>query len=306
MSGPGIARVVSRRLATIPAGDAAVTPRRVDPSTEPATLEAMDGVMQRAYGASSFRASIDRFVAAQPDGLAVVETDGRVVATGCCIAYPSGGFGWVGLVATEPGFERRGLATAVTAHLSDVLAAHGCAPVLDASVAGAPVYERIGFLDHGVTTVMGLPEGVEVPIAGGEACELLTIDDLDDVVAFDSERFGGARPELIAKLLEQHPQRAFAVRRGGSIAGYLVAQEATLAPVIADDDDALCALMSKINGLRFTAPPRINLPPEGAHLASLTALGFEQRRQLRHMRRGIGSLPGRRASIAGMVSLGEG
>jgi len=94
--------------------------------------------MQQAYGASSFRTSIDRFVAVQPDGLFVVEEDDRVVGTGCCIAYPEGGFGWIGLVATAPTHQRRGIATTITEHLSDVLAEHGCASVLDASAAGAP------------------------------------------------------------------------------------------------------------------------------------------------------------------------
>ncbi|MGZ7087259.1 MAG: GNAT family N-acetyltransferase, partial [Ilumatobacteraceae bacterium] len=131
-----------------------MTPRRVDPSSEPATLDAMDDVMQRAYGVSSFRTSINRFVAAQPDGLAVVEHDGSVVGTGCCVAYPDGGFGWIGLVATMPGFERRGIATSITAFLDGVLTGHGCAPVLDASAAGGPVYERMGFADHGLTRVL--------------------------------------------------------------------------------------------------------------------------------------------------------
>ena len=35
-------------------------------------------------------------------------------------------------------------------------------------------------------------------------------------------------------------------------------------------------------------------------------LGFETLRELRHMRRGIDVLPGRRESIAGLISLGEG
>ncbi|MEY2582324.1 MAG: hypothetical protein QOE09_2173, partial [Ilumatobacteraceae bacterium] len=36
-------------------------------------LAAMDVVMQQAYGVPSFRASLDRFAAVQPDGLVVVE-----------------------------------------------------------------------------------------------------------------------------------------------------------------------------------------------------------------------------------------
>src|SRR4051794_27243830 len=144
----------------------------------------MDVVMQQAYGASSFADSIQRFVATQPDGLVVVEERGKVVGTGCCIAYEEGGFGWIGLVATAPRHQRRGIATIVTERLSAILADHGCASVLDASAAGAPVYERMGFIDHGLTTVMGL-EG-EVPAGGLTACETIGRDGLDEVVAVDA------------------------------------------------------------------------------------------------------------------------
>ena len=78
-----------------------------------------------------------------------------VVGTGCCIAYPDAGFGWIGLVATLPAFQRRGIATAITEFLGRTLAAYGCASVLDASLAGGPVYERMGFADCGVTRVLG-------------------------------------------------------------------------------------------------------------------------------------------------------
>ena len=166
----------------------------------------MDMVMQKAYGASSFRSSIDRFVAAQPDGLVVIEEDGHVVGTGCCIAYSDGGFGWIGLVATAPSHQRRGIATAITEHLSGVVAGHGCASVLDASAAGSPVYERMGFADHGLTTVMGLERRVpaRTPL---DSCQVLTTSDFDEVVRFDAERFGAARPLLLAALFAQNPRR---------------------------------------------------------------------------------------------------
>lgn len=259
--------------------------------------------MQKAYGVPSFRVSIDRFVAVQPDGLVVVEDDGEVVGTGCCIAYPEGGFGWVGLVATTPGHQRRGIGTAITDSLSDVLAGHSCASVLDASLAGGPVYERMGFVDHGPTTVMAFAG--EAP-ASGSNCDPLTTGDFDDVVEFDALRFGSPRAALLAKVIEQHPGRVLVMRREDRVAGYLVAQEGTLGPVVADDSDSLSALVTDSLRLDWGSPPRINLPPESAHVGTLLTLGFEVRRELRHMRRGIGSLPGRRECIAGQVSLGEG
>jgi GNAT superfamily N-acetyltransferase len=108
----------------------------------------MDVVMQQAYDTSSFRDSIERFATVQPDGLVVVE---EMAGRGdrCCVAYPDGKFGWIGLVATAPGFERRGIATAITEHLCGVLAGLGCGSVLDASLAGGPVYERRACADRG-------------------------------------------------------------------------------------------------------------------------------------------------------------
>jgi ribosomal protein S18 acetylase RimI-like enzyme len=273
---------------------------------EPAMLDAMDAVMQRAYGVSSFRVSIDRFVAAQPDGLVVVEHDGATVGTGCCVAYPDGGFGWIGLVATAPWFERRGIATAITEFLSGVLAGHGCASVLDASAAGGPVYERMGFADRGLTRVLRFDNNTWPGADVVGQCVPLTDRDLDDVVAFDAARFGASRRSVLAKVTEQHPGRALVLRRRGQIVGYLVAQETTLAPVVADDSESLSDLITAALGLDWGSPPRINVPPESGHMATLEVLGFQRGRELRHMRRGIEVLPGRRECIAGVVSLGEG
>ncbi|MGZ4739504.1 MAG: GNAT family N-acetyltransferase [Ilumatobacteraceae bacterium] len=283
-----------------------MTPRRVDPSSEPATLDAMDDVMQRAYGVSSFRTSINRFVAAQPDGLAVVEHNGSVVGTGCCVAYPDGGFGWIGLVATLPRFERRGIATAITAFLGDVLAGHGCASVLDASAAGGPVYARMGFADCGLTRVLVFAGRRARATKNHRSCAPLTAGDFDEVVAYDAIRFGASRSTLLTALIDQHPGRALVLRRDGNVVGYLIAQETTLAPVIADDPESLSRLLGAALRLHWTSPPRICVPPESGHLDSLLALGFEQRRELRHMQRGIDGLPGVRNRIAGLVSLGEG
>jgi ribosomal protein S18 acetylase RimI-like enzyme len=288
----------------LPSGS--VTPRRVDPVAEPATLEAMDAVMQQAYGVASFRSSIDRFAAVQPDGLAVVEDEGAVVGAGCCVAYPDGGFGWIGLVATARSHQRRGVATAVTEFLSATLAAHGAASVLDASAAGGPVYERMRFVDHGLTAVMSLPEDGALQVMSRDAARPLEPHDFDDVAAFNAVAFGASRRDLLVKLLEQQPGRAFVVRRGDAVSGYVVAQDGALGPVVADDGDVLAALVLAAANLPWASPPRINVPPESDHRRTLQALGFEIRRELRHMRRGIDVLPGRRAAIAGLVSLGEG
>jgi predicted N-acetyltransferase YhbS len=285
-----------------------VTVRQVDPLGEPDTVAAMDAVMCAAFATTSFADAMERFATAQPDGFVVAEDGGRVVGTGCCVGYPDAGFGWIGLIATAPGYERRGIATRVTEALVAVLAEHGCASVLDASVKGGPVYERIGFHDRGPTAVLTRPGGpLSPPSAGtGVVCARLAADDLDEIVAHDAVCFGADRRTLLAVARAQRPGRGLVARRDGRVVGYTIAHDPTLAPLVADDAEALHALVAEAVTLPFADGTRVAVPPESVHRATLEALGFEHQRSLRNMRRGIGDLPGRRDRIAGQLSLGEG
>ncbi len=281
--------------------------RQVDPRSDPDTVAAMDAVMRTAFATTSFADAMERFATAQPDGFVVAEDEGRVVGTGCCVGYPGGGFGWVGLVATAPGHERRGIATKVTEALVAILADHGCAAVLDASVKGGPVYERIGFHDRGPTAVLTRRCGPLTPPAGADVvCERLAADDFDEIVAYDTVCFGADRGTLLAAARAQRPGRALVAHRAGRVVGYTIAHDPTLAPLVADDADALHALVAAAVTLPFSDGTRATVPPESAHRAALEALGFEHQRSLRNMRRGIDVLPGRRERIAGQLSLGEG
>jgi GNAT superfamily N-acetyltransferase len=64
----------------------------------------------------------------------------------------SGGFGWIGLIATDPDHSGKGVARAVTSYLVDYLNSIDCGAALDGSGGGAPLYEKMGFADHGLTT----------------------------------------------------------------------------------------------------------------------------------------------------------
>ena len=76
----------------------------------------------------------------------------------------------------------------------------------------------MGFADHGLTTVMGL-EG-KVPAGRGSGYQSVDVTDLDELAAFDAERFGAPRRVLLATLLAQNPGRALARRVDGCVAGY--------------------------------------------------------------------------------------
>lgn len=273
-------------------------------------LAELDDVMMAAYGVGSRFEALRRFAVAQPDGLIVALDGERIVASACCLAYPGGGFGWIGLVATLPGHQRRGLGEAVTEAAALVLAAHGCAPVLDASAAGGPLYERMGFVDHGSTVVLGAPATPRPALhLAGAVVEVCGTDEpgLAEVAAFDAVRFGGDRTTLLRCLVQAGPGRTLVARSAdGALAGYGVAQEGAIGPVVADDPTIASHLVSRLLELDFAASPRICVPPGSAHLQRLGDDGWTELRRLRHMHRGIGALPGRRSSIAAQASLGEG
>lgn len=74
--------------------------------------------------------------------VAVVE--GRVVGTG--LATVQGPVGWLGAIAVDAGFRRRGIGQAITNDLCRRLRAAGCTTLsLEATDDGRPMYERMGF-----------------------------------------------------------------------------------------------------------------------------------------------------------------
>lgn len=280
----------------------AVTVRNVPADELPAIAPVMDGVMQRAYGVASFAAQLQWYVAVQPDAVVVAEIDGAVVGTGCGVAYADASFGWIGVIATEPGYERRGIGALVTERVAEILAGHGCAPVLDASLPGGPLYERMGFVDHGPTTVVS-----REPSRGGHAVPAITPADLADVAAFDRVAFGADRTRLIDVLVRSHPDRTAVVRGDdGRVTGFAIAQAGVIGPLAAADDDTLEQLVRAAAALTWTRAPQICVPPESTHLETLHRLGWRTTRELRHMRRGIEALPSRGDRYVGRVSLGIG
>jgi Acetyltransferase (GNAT) family len=162
----------------------------------------------RAYGSESMRARVLRFLSMPTGRWVVAERGEEMLAVGGCIGYPSGGFGWIGLIATDPHKSRNGIGTAVTRWLIEELRNIGCAAALDASKAGAPVYERLGFDDHGRTRIFSAGPLDTTPDLPGFVRQI-TVADLPKVVAYDRPRFGAERADLLRYVLEESPGRSF-------------------------------------------------------------------------------------------------
>ncbi len=274
-------------------------------------IQRIDAVISRAYSFSTRADRVWRFLAAQPDGWIVAEAAGEVLSTGGCIAYPSGGFGWIGLIATDPDHRGKGLARMVTAALVDRLREHGCAAVLDGSESGAPLYERMGFVDFGLTRIFRPTDIAANQITAAESightARTVANDDIDDLIAYDTPRFGADRAHLLRYLIATAPSRCLIMRQpGGPITGYAFSQNDCIGPMVADTSSDVCSLVNASLALPWASSPSMAVPVESRYVDDLVACGLKETRTLRHQRLGTTELPGQRHLLVSQASLGEG
>lgn len=286
---------------------------RIEPSpVDPAALGTLADLAAVAYGVPAFRQSLEWCRLVEPAGILRCVDGEDVVGMACAVPYPEAGFGWIGLVATHPRYERRGIATALTERAIDLLSAQGCASVLDASAPGGPVYARLGFADHGHTSVLiadeivGAACGQTRPQDGEVRARIAERADHAAIVELDAAAFGAPRRALLTLALDDHPGRVvIAIDRAGRPSGYAIAQERTVGPVVAHDEATLTALLLTVG--RLTVDPlRLLVPPDSPYLARLTALGFTESRTLRHMLLGLDLPHTDPACYVGRLSLGFG
>jgi GNAT superfamily N-acetyltransferase len=283
----------------------------------PAELERVDRLLITAYNAPTRRAELALYLRVQPDGWFVIADGDEIVSVAGAISYRS--FCWVGLVATDPGHRGRGLAGRLSAHLVDWAWQQGCKTIaLDASDAGRPVYERLGFQVAGFTAELELPAlaaGGGGWADGGDGPAARAVTSAAELAAVDLAAFGADRSALLRVLSEDGGRRCYGLPGGdgaaGGLAGYVFAGPGGLGPGCAVDGAAAAALTgAALRDAAAWADPgtrgRVLVPAESAHLPTLLGLGLTERRRLTHMRLGEQVLPGERRRLLAQTSYAAG
>lgn len=222
----------------------------------------------------------------QPDGWLLARCDGVPAGTGGVILY--GDLARIGLIATHPDFQRRGIGLAIMEHLLAWARDRGATTVrLDASPAGAPLYARLGFVtDDLVRGYRWTSSAAPVePMADGVAP--FRPADLPEVIAFDAERFGASRAVVLTQYADEFAERAFVARDDrGRVTGYLIAQTAMLGPWLAETPEVAAALLRRALPL-CSADMQAFVPEHNqAALALVERAGFTCMRRLSSMRLG--------------------
>ena len=182
-----------------------------------------------------------RLLAWEPKGCWLAELDGRVVASTTVTTYGTR-IAWIGMVLVDEAWRGRGIGRRMLGHAEAALDARGIATVaLDATPAGIPLYERLGYrARHGLERWRGLVDVVSGPSVTPEI-RPMTAADLAAVAAYDARAFGTDRARILAALFDGDPAGCVVAERDGTVRGYALSRTGArarhLGPLVADDLD---------------------------------------------------------------------
>jgi GNAT superfamily N-acetyltransferase len=265
-----------------------------------------DTILQAAYGGASRKKRLQFYLRLQPDGWLIAAIDGELAGVAGAIDY--GPVGHIGLVAVHPTQQRRGIARALMEWLLAWFDQRGCPVIrLDASAAGAHLYDQLGFVEDEKTVIFRQDDCTPRSAPSPRIWPLRPAD-IPGLTTFDAPLFGAERAAVFSGLLAEAPGRAFLARDAdGQVSGYLFAQSQVLGPWAARTPAEAEALVAAALRLPFEGVPGAIVPSSNADAAQLLMrYGFSPQRSLSHMRRGGAGPIGRRAQLYGQTSLAIG
>jgi GNAT superfamily N-acetyltransferase len=214
---------------------------------------------------------------------------GRLIGTVTTVTYGAE-LAWIGMMLVDADRRRRGIGTRLMRTALDHLEARGVPTVkLDATPAGRPLYESLGFVPE---TRIERWEGTARPTSTKDVREL-DRKTRDAVCALDRLASGADRSSVLEGLITGscvNPQ-IVTERFGTELRGYALARSGRaavyLGPVIATDDDAARALVDGMLGRLAGETVFVDLHTGFvAGTKILTDRGFSRQRELTRMRLG--------------------
>ena len=270
-------------------------------------LETADVILRLAFQSSASRLhDLWLYRQMQPDGWFGATQGEHLVGMVGAVHY--GAFAHVGFMAVHPEAQRQGVGLALMQFLlAELEKQHVPLVTLDASAAGRPLYEKLGFVAYDETLVFQRQNNGAIP---DRAAHIQSISDreLDELAEWDSGFFGANRLKVLKVLLDNYPERSFIKRdKDGQLAGYLFALKNRIGPWVMLQESHAEELLQAALALPYDETISVNIPAGNREaLALLQRNDFKLVRANLHMGRGTGGNPGQRQNIYSQTSLAVG
>ncbi len=231
----------------------------------------------------------------EPQGCFAATLNGELLGTTTTTTYGDE-LAWVGMVLVQPDKRRLGIATRLLRTALDYLHRKVATVKLDATVAGKPVYERLGFrVESLIERWTGISDSRA--IANDHVQSVVTLDEptVDDLFVLDRNSFGADRSGLLKTLIKRvSVPAALARAEDGSLIGYSLSRSGSKAgyvgPIISTDPNQVEPLLDRILGPLSGQRVYIDFNAESQFGSSLLLdRGFVKERDLVRMAMGISS-----------------
>jgi GNAT superfamily N-acetyltransferase len=183
--------------------------------------------LSTAEGWNQLAADWRRLLALEPAGCFAARDGARLIGTVTTTTY-GGAVAWIGMMIVQPDFRRRGVGAALMRAALDYARGLGVATLkLDATPAGRPLYEALGFTPD---TELERWQGVVSGDAGAAPVDRAAAD---TILALDAAAFGLERPRVIESLIAASATEPWVAEsdRGGP-EGFGLARPGRLTPYI--------------------------------------------------------------------------
>jgi len=202
--------------------------------------------LARQAGWNQTESDWQRFMSMEPDGCFVAEIDGSSAGTTTTCIFD--GVAWIAMVLVDKAVRGRGIGTGLLKHALDYLKERNVRTVrLDATPAGQPIYEKLGFVpEYELARYEGVVKDLRLPIAGlpishegtkaqsknssepsclgvlvAKIAERKSKIVFSDIIEFDHRMTGTNREKMLTGLFEEFPELVRVVRRGNQVQGYI-------------------------------------------------------------------------------------
>ncbi len=248
-----------------------------------------------------------RLVSFQPDGWFLAELSGE--SAGMVGAVDYGPFASIGMMVVHPNYQRMGIGRRLMEAIVQWIDARGCpAMILEATALGKPLYASLGFQPVDNTIRTWYTPGAVILDRGNSRAIPVTLESLHRLFAFDLEMFGADRSRVLARFMEEFPQRSFLTfNPGGDVDGYVICSQKQIGPWVSLNVDSARSLMVAALGLDYEEAPAVIIPAANQPgVTMLEEFGFGGTKNCTHMVRGLSGSPVRREFIYGEASFALG
>jgi GNAT superfamily N-acetyltransferase len=270
-------------------------------------LETAEALLNLAFQSSVNRLhELRLYRQMQPDGWLAATRGEQLIGMVGAVNY--GAIAHIGLMAVHPEAQRQGVGLALMQNLIAELEKQYVPLItLDASEAGRPLYDKLGFVAYDKTLVFQRHSN---PAKLGKASRIssISVQELDELAHWDTGAFGADRRKVFKVLLDNSPRRAFIIRgEDGQPSGYLFAQRNRIGPWVMLQPNHTEELLQAALALPFDETISMNVPSVNREAIELARrYGFEMVRANQHMGRGAVGVPGQRQKIYSQTSLAVG